>query len=727
MESIKIYFSGEEPFLGPELQPQGWGGLTIQVQTTCSYLHGSSQKLSYSTVQQKPEGGFLCRCEWACGNQAFTQLDHWFPVSVDKVCLERRLQVSASSDATFSAPSEGFQLHLGLEVNSPSSDWQFFAPGMLYSPRQFAGEKLVVFSDQRLAFPMIMAYQRSTGRVICVMRAKTARFDNRPMRTEKEQKYLQETDVGAVGFEKEHKMTALHLFWPYFEGEKSALLNARGSSASAYYPVCDLMEVSLKYEIYICKAENFASAVFEAFKNALSLEKPQPVRLPFSLEDSIDYRLDSLQKTYSEWPEGITGFAVNFDPERGYDSQAKAFGASFTVHETNRSHDILEYGFTGRQLNAAYMLAEERDEEWVGRGRGVVNFFVDRLVTDSGWMYTLYDVGRKGPLYTIGDPQGPVMHYLASASQGGNYTRMMVEAAWDLLLNYRLHSRLGMAHEPWLQACVRFADFLLRCQSSDGSWYRAYTPSGGPVLSSAWFGTEEGDAKTASSVPIPFLLALAEELDPPGQHYIAAAVQAGHYILREQVAFDEYRGGTLDNPNVVDKEAAMLTMMALLHLFEHNGDDAFLCGAERAGKLAVTWNLVWNIPLIPGTRVAAGSVQSTGWGGINSIWGGGVTDIYSLFFLAEFVRLSRLTKEPLYARVAELVAHGTQQMLAYPGGLYGFKDVGMQPEGIAFCDQGADESLIAKGDVWGGLGWIYTAGTYGLRRYIGERNRMPYD
>jgi hypothetical protein len=82
------------------------------------------------------------------------------------------------------------------------------------------------------------------------------------------------------------------------------------------------------------------------------------------------------------------------------------------------------------------------------------------------------------------------------------------------------------------------------------------------------------------------------------------------------------------------------------------------------------------------------------------------------------VRLSRLTGESLYERIADLVAHGTQQILAHPGNRYGFADIGMQPEGISFCGQGLDDGLISKGDIWGGLGWIYTAGTYGLSQYL---------
>ena len=70
------------------------------------------------------------------------------------------------------------------------------------------------------------------------------------------------------------------------------------------------------------------------------------------------------------------------------------------------------------------------------------------------------------------------------------------------------------------------------------------------------------------------------------------------------------------------------------------------------------------------------------------------------------------------ASLSALAAAGCQQILSYPGEDFGFADAGMQPEGIAFCDQGVDEGLIAKGDTWGGLGWIYTAGTDGMRRYL---------
>ncbi|WP_286278549.1 hypothetical protein [Naasia aerilata] len=96
----------------------------------------------------------------------------------------------------------------------------------------------------------------------------------------------------------------------------------------------------------------------------------------------------------------------------------------------------------------------------------------------------------------------------------------------------------------------------------------------------------------------------------------------------------------------------------------------------------------------------------------------GVTDIYSLFYVADLHRLGVRLGIDRFVRVAELIAASSLQMLATPGRTHGYADVGMQPEGISFCPQGVDEGLIGKGDTWGGLGWPYTAGTYGLGEYL---------
>ena len=98
-----------------------------------------------------------------------------------------------------------------------------------------------------------------------------------------------------------------------------------------------------------------------------------------------------------------------------------------------------------------------------------------------------------------------------------------------------------------------------------------------------------------------------------------------------------------------------------------------------------------------------------------------MSDIYSLFFAGDLVRLGAEAEIPLFGRIAELIAWSSLELLSRPGKLYGLADTGMQPEGISFCSQGADDGLIAQGDVWGGLAWPYTAGTFGLGDFLTAR------
>jgi len=577
-----------------------------------------------------------------------------------------------------------------------------------------------VFADERLSSPLVLGWAEKDGDAVSLARTSLAVYDDAPARAPGQGDYLHRTDIGSVGFVADPAQPRLVACWPYPEADVSARLDAAGTPAAAFHPIGpDGLDVTLSYEIGRQPASTFADAVATAFDRTRRLNPSEPAGLPFRLGHAVDLRQASLAETYVEWPAGGAGFLLNFDPDVGYASEARAFGASFTVHGMGGSREVLEYGFTGRQLNVACLLAERLGGVWVERSGRVHDFFVGAMTTPSGWLHTLYSLSKSRPLFSCGDPYGPVMHYLGSSAVPGTYTRMMVEATSDLLRSFQLHSRLGDRRPRWLSACRRFSAFLVRVQEPDGSWYRAYAPDGEALRSGSWIGGSADEGKVSTAVPIPFMLALAGQFPAQeGAPLVDAARAAGEYVLREHVSRDDYRGGTLDNPNVVDKEAALLAMKAMLCLYDSTGEERWLNAAERAAKLAVTWHVLWDVPARPGTRLANAGVRSTGWGGINSTWGTGVTDIYSLFFLDAFVRLSRLTGDPLYEAVADLAAPGCQQMLSHEGERFGFADTGMQPEGIAFCDQGVDDHLIAKGDTWGGLGWIYSAGTYGLNRYL---------
>jgi hypothetical protein len=684
------------------------GGPPIEVELPIrwSFLDGIAGARGYDSLSVEGAAAIGVG-EFACGEVRVTITDHW---SVEEtVRLRRHVQANPGREA----------INLALEASIEIDDLRPFAPGMIYSPTQWRRGETFLFADHRLAYPIAAVWSRAIARLFWLARTRPGERDERAERTRGASRYRQRTQLGSVGFRIDDH-GRLIARWPYAEEDKSAMLDASGTPAVAFYPMENGLDFVLEYELGLRPAAEFCEATRLVVERIVSLVEPKPSNADLNLLDAIDWRLDSAAKTFRATPEGFSGFILTFDPERGYDSEAKAFGASFAEHAMSDSRSILEYGFTGRQLNIAYCLAKRDLEGWRGRASAVIDSFVKRMATPSGWVYTLFDTSADEPLYACGDPRGVVMHYLGASAVSGTYTRMMAEAGADLLLSAELPELAGDRAADWLGVCQRLAGFFVRVQNSDGSWFRAYAPDGTPIVGGDWFGEPREAARTATSAVIPYLLAVAAHGDPDGK-FREAALRGGRYVLKHQVARAEFRGGTLDNPNLVDKEAAFLVMRALFALSRHDEDAAWLSGAIAAAWTAVSWHSFWPVPTLAGTPVGAAKVRSVGWGGINSVWGVGVTDIYSLFFAGDLTRLGAVAKLRLFGRIAELIAGSSLELLSRPGKLYGFADTGMQPEGISFCSQGADDSLISQGDIWGGLAWPYTAGTFGLGDFLSAR------
>ena len=125
-----------------------------------------------------------------------------------------------------------------------------------------------------------------------------------------------------------------------------------------------------------------------------------------------------------------------------------------------------------------------------------------------------------------------------------------------------------------------------------------------------------------------------------------------------------------------------------------------------------------------GTILYEKGFKTKGFGAINSVWGGGVVDIYSLFHIRELFEIGVWRNHPMMCRMAEWIAVATSQICSYPGDDMGFADIGMQPEGFGICPQGLDDGMIQKGGIWGTLGWIYSAGIYGLGNYLFKKEEM---
>jgi hypothetical protein len=588
-------------------------------------------------------------------------------------------------------------------------------PSLQYGPEE--GPEAAEYREDRLPSPFVLVYHQSDGTAFGFSKDSVSLFCRRPHRRKGATKYLHETDISSLGYTKK----GMFLFhWPYRETEGSVSLDRNGSAPEAFYPMNGAQRTfSFVFTLSSKKAASYSEAIFREYTRSFECT-PSPCGGNLSAEDAVTYKIRSLAETYRTFEEGRgAGFFFHFDPTKGYGSLPSGFGSSFrTIPETSYSH-VLEYGFTGRQLNAAYLLAKADPARWLERSEVVIDFFVDRCTVASGWVYSLYDISAQKPVFSFGDPNAPRLHYVWNTDKKGNYLRTMVEPIFDLLRCYRLFAQYGTEKARWKACILAFAAFLVRVQDTDGSWYRGYGPDGLPATVDK-SQPDRSAEKSGTPIPLPFLCALCELLETDGEYTRALRTSIGkgaEHLLRSSVRSECFRGGTMDNPNVVDKEAAQYTMAALVACYRLTKRKDYLEGARCAAYQFLSWIYTWNAPNLEGAFTDRCTFRTRGMGGINSIWGGGVVDIYALFHTAELVYLGRELDEPIFLKAADEIVRASAQCISYPGCTFGFAGIGMQPEGWGICPEGCDDDLIEKGDVWGSLGWIYSATIDGITRY----------
>jgi hypothetical protein len=172
-------------------------------------------------------------------------------------------------------------------------------------------------------------------------------------------------------------------------------------------------------------------------------------------------------------------------------------------------------------------------------------------------------------------------------------------------------------------------------------------------------------------------------------------------------------GGAIDNPNITDKEAGMLSMEAFLSLYDSTKEMKWLERAKTAADFAESWIWIWNVPMPPDQDDAKlhykKGVPTVGVQSITAQVSGGV-DEYLDWAVPSYAKLYNLTKEEHYLDVARVLLHDTKSMVALPGRQYDVKGIGWQQEGWTM-GQGSRRGISGH-RFW--LPWISANHLYGM-------------
>jgi hypothetical protein len=322
-------------------------------------------------------------------------------------------------------------------------------------------------------------------------------------------------------------------------------------------------------------------------------------------------------------------------------------------------------GFVGANTDAAYVLLRlgrrmtgPASERYAALGAQILDSFTRvELQPPAGEGFDL----ASGRPTTYRRLRGKPAVYLRSLADGCDGTLK----AWEC------ETSSGRDRPRWLAWVQSGGDWLVSAQGSDGSFPRAWEAGSGAVLESS---------KTASHLPVAFLARLSAATGK--SVYLESAARAAEFSWSSGGNTGCFAGATLDNPNVVDKEAAIFALEGFLELHRSTGEAVWLERAVSAASVAETWVYAWDVAMPvdadeadldwkPGVPTVGMQLIATGVS---------TCDGFMAMNAAAFAQLYRLTGDDHFLDVARVVTHGTKSMLALPGRVFDLCGPGWQQE-----------------------------------------------
>lgn len=352
--------------------------------------------------------------------------------------------------------------------------------------------------------------------------------------------------------------------------------------------------------------------------------------------------------------DGVAGIALESDPTAGQPLPESAQAVmGFVGANTDAAAALLRASATGLGSDPQRLRS---------LGTAILDAFAARPAGPAG--------GEGFDLST-----GAVTTYRTIDDRPAVFLRALAEGWAAALRGYRIEVERGAEHRAWASWAVEGSEWMLTQQGSDGHFPRAW----------ALDGTVLQHSTNSSVLAVRFLLEVAKFTGD--SRFSDAALAAAAASWRDAGARGAWAGATLDNPDVVDKEASTMALEAYLAVHLATGSREWVARARAAAVVAETWIHLWDIPMaVDGDDASAHwkrGVPTTGMQLITS--GVTMSDGFLQVNAAAFARLGDLTGERHWVDVARLVHHGSKAMLAAPGRAFDLAGPGWQQEHWGFA------------------------------------------
>ncbi len=615
----------------------------------------------------KTDGGYIAFAEIKTNNgSAFLVKDEYFMTVEGTFSFDRTVTVTESS------PSDtGYASTVSFADSNGTEDrdrYDYFIPGVLYKDTSYMqttnpwGASLASdFSGKRnyvkelcVTLPSSMARNRENGNYLMLVHLSPEINVEFPVGDDVI--VNDEVRYGSVGYSFDSTL-ALDFVYPSSEGPVTYERDG-AEWRRKYHSVKAGNSHSYSISLISGNSDNYSDAMVDSYKKAYSLYAP-------SVTADID-----INKIYSQQIEIYRAFYTEYESQRGEKSAGVYFDASV---RTGKPFSPISYliGFSGAQTAAAYEMFREgvlsEDKDLIDKGIAMLDFWSSEKIVGGELPVVWWIPNEKAPL------SGTVQNY-------ANYLRVFVDGMESMLDACIFGEKNGYDISEWKSAALKTADFLVKNQSAEGTWARAYTRDGKPLKtvdeldsfnSSTIFNGYAGESPLASYCAVRFLYKAYQITGE--EKYKTAAIRTAEWAYDAlYLEIGKYVSICPDHVNICDKESAIYAMYCFSTAYEMTGDKKYQKALEHAAISAMSFVFVYDyaVPY---------SVSSAEYDGVNVFKNGGVigqsliatgyghVDAYAAHTYYDFFDYYVLTGDSIYLDFAGFIQINTKLQCDYDG------------------------------------------------------------
>ena len=274
------------------------------------HLYGGKDKVRYDRVTAE-NGEYVCAASIHARNGNRYALTDVWRVEGALVTLCRRFTLECAAVPAKIRLFSDFDCFDG--ISNAFGDYQFVIPGALYNHNDSDGDGVddylgtyqQDYRDDRNPSLSATCYSPALKGFLALLREDIPKRDQTLTRDQIRARHFEhDTDVGSLGIAPScHRSggVSMHMDFPFYE-RNSFCLNVDGSEWSAYRHMAEGDAISLRYGLFFGWAEDLTDASWQTTRFQMDRILNDAVELPFTLEESVQYRRELIFGSYREFP-----------------------------------------------------------------------------------------------------------------------------------------------------------------------------------------------------------------------------------------------------------------------------------------------------------------------------------------------------------------------------------------------------------------------------------------